>query len=279
MRVRLAHASLQFSDTDKQHTADIEKIFDRCVSRKVAWITGTEAGPGSGNTGKELLRVSKEHGYRAWVPAEQSKGNGRATDCWVAVREDLISGGWKRGFEKVIPGSQELYKDAGVDPDSTPRWGPKGLVHVSFNSEVFGSRIAVGSAHYLTGARSPKDANIKGVDHWEWNEDLANAIGDWFRKEGQGKNLAFYGGDQNMADSKNDEPQGDTFFGANVTSVQDELKKWANTGHGPIDVIATYNKDGRVKALDVVVLGDKKFFLHGDHFYVEATVEVAPLNG
>lgn len=277
MRVRIAHISLQFSDTNKQHTQDLEKLFDRAVRRKYAWITGTEAGPGARNTGEELVRVAREHNYRPWVPSEQAEGNGRATDTWVAVREDLISGGWEQGYIPVIPGSSALYRENGHDPDSNPRWGPKGVVHVGFDSDVFGSRVSVASSHYLTGGRSPSAGPVKGVDHWEWNETLARAIGDWFREAGRGRNLAFYGGDQNMSDKKNDAPQGDTFFGANVTSVQDELKKWEGTGHGPIDVIATYNKDGRVSALKVTVLDDKEFHLHTDHFLVEALVNVEPI--
>lgn len=277
MRVRVAHISLQFSDNDKQHTSDIEKIFDRAVDRRVAWLTGTESGPGSGNTAKELVRVAKEHGYRPWVPAAQAKGAGQHSGSWLVVRDDLVLGNWKQGFLPGIPGSAEFYKEQGLGSRTLPRWGPRGLVNVSFDSLPELGHISVGAAHYLTGARSPKGSVIKGVNHWEENEKLAGIVGDWFREQGAGKGLAFYGGDQNMDDSKNEEPQGDTFFGANVTSVQDELLKWENTGHGPIDVIATYNKDGRVTALKVNVLDDSEFRLATDHFYLEAVLNVEPL--
>lgn len=80
-----------------------------------------------------------------------------------------------------------------------------------------------------------------------------------------------------MADDRNNEPQGDTFFGQPLTSAWDELNRHESTGHGNIDVIASYNKDGRVKALDIVALDDKEFFLHTDHFLVEATFQVDPL--
>lgn len=272
MRVRVAHTSMQFSDSNEHHTSDVAKIFERAVNRKVAWVTGTEAGPGADNLGKELVRIAKGHGYRPWVPTEQAKNKGRATDCWVAVREDLITNGWKQGFDLVIPSSYELYKNHGLDPHGSPNWGPRGLTHVSFNSKVFGSRVAIGSAHYLTGAPSPKVPAVKGVNHWDQNEKLAHAIGAWFRDQGKGKNIAFYTGDQNMNDTKTD-----TFMGVDVTSIQDELKKWANTGHGPIDVIASYNKDRRVKAQQVQTFTDREFRLHGDHFYIEATYTVEPL--
>lgn len=119
MRIRVAHVSLQFGDTDKQHTSDITRIFDRAVARRYAWVMGTEAGPGSGNTGKELLRIGKDHDYQMWVPEEQAQGKGRATDCWIAVRKDLIAGGWKTGYVPVIPGSQELYKREVSTPTSS----------------------------------------------------------------------------------------------------------------------------------------------------------------
>lgn len=269
MRIRTAHASLQFNDSDKQHTHDIEKIFDRAVDRRQAWLTGTESGPGAGNTGRELIRVARDHGYRPWVPEHQANGIAQHTDCWIAVREDLIEGDWKRGYEHVIPGSNQFEDEMDLNGKV---WGPKGLVHVAFDSTPKGlGRINIGAAHYLTGGREP------GSKYWTLNEYLSSAVGDWARKVGEGPGLVFYGGDQNMADDKNDEPQGDTFFGEPLTSTWDELKKWESTGHGTIDVIASYNKDRRVKALRTFALNDKEFRLNTDHFYVEAVFDVEPL--
>lgn len=278
MRVRVAHASLQFGDTDAQHTADIEKIFDRCVDRRVGWITGTEAGPGSGNTGEELIRVAREHGYKPWVPEVQAgpREFGGNTDCWLAVRKDLISSDWETGYDPAIPGSQELYKEQGLNPDSHPRWGPKGLVKARFYCAPLQGRVALGAAHYLTDAHHP-DAVTKGIDHWEWNNKLAEVIGDWAREVGKGRDLAFYAGDQNMADQRNTTPQGDTFFGEPLTSLADELENWQNTGHGPIDVIASYNRDRRVSGLKFEVFDDKEFKLNTDHFYLEGVFNVEPL--
>lgn len=279
MRVRVAHTSLQFSDNDKQTTHDIEKIFDRSVARKTAWLTGTEAGSGAGNTGRELVRIGRNHGYKMWVPSNQKSGPGSSTDCWIAVREDLVDkGSWKSGYLDAIKGSQQLYESLGKDGDLNPRWGPKGLVHVQFKSTRSGLGVVnIGAAHYLTKARSPKSPKIHGVDHWEQNKKLTDVIGKWSREEGQGNALVFYGGDQNMADNKNKEPQGDTFMGEPLTSMWDEVKFWENTGHGNIDVIASYDKDGRVKALHINAFNDKQFFLHGDHFYIEGVFNVEPL--
>lgn len=269
MRIRAAHASLQFSDTNRQHTRDIERIFDRAVARRYAWITGTEAGPGAGNTGRELVRIGRDHDYRVWVPEHQGKGIAQHTDCWIAVRKDLIVSGWKRGYEHVIPGSKQL--DDELDLPKGKRWGPKGVVHVSFNSLPQIGRISIGAAHYLTDARNPDS------QYWPLNQQLAEAIGDWAKEAGKGQDLVFYGGDQNMADNKNNQPQGDTFFGEDLTSTWDELRKYENTGHGVIDVVATYNKDGRVSALDTNVVNDRALHLHMDHFIVEALLKVEPL--
>lgn len=272
MRIRLAHASLQFSDGDKQHTADIEKIFDRCVSRRVAMIGGTEAGPGSRNTGEELLRVAREHGYKPWVPSEQANGNGRATDCWLAVRNDLIVGDWERGYIPVIPGSSELYKRQGLDPDLNPRWGPKGIVYASFKSIPQLGRLSLGVGHHLTqGQRPGPKSVIHGVDHYDWNEKLDDAFAEWMAKSGRGPALTFATMDRNASDRRSP---------ANIegtTTLADELKKWQNTGHGDIDWILSLNKDGRVKGVDFQVLDDKEFPLATDHFYLEGTFSVEPL--
>lgn len=268
------HASLQFGDTDRQHTEDFTKIFTRAADRRVAWITGTEAGPGSGNTGDELLRIGDALGYRMWVPSTRRKGKpGWATDCWIGVRKDLIDSNWSRGYIPVIPGSGELSDDpkwAAII--GKKRWGPKGIVHCSFVNDEVG-KVSVAAAHYLTDARRPSSP------YWDLNRDLGLAIGEWAVEAGRGSALAFYGGDQNMADARNDEPQGDTFFGAPLTSAQDELKRWENTGHGPIDVIASYDADGRVSAKYVRALDDKEFPLHTDHFLVEAGFDVRLLKG
>lgn len=269
MRVRVAHVSLQFSDSDKQHTQDIEKIFNRAAARRVAWITGTESGPGAGNTGKELIRVARANGYRPWVPEHQANGIAQHTDCWIAVRRDLIGKNWSRGYDHVIPGSGQLKDEMDLDGK---RWGPKGLVRVGFDSTYPGlGHVSIGAAHYLTQGQSPKS------EFWKLNKQLGDKIVDWAREEGRGHALVFYGGDQNMNDSKNDQPQGDTFFGGPLTSTWDELRKWENTGHGNIDVIASYNKDGRVTAMSVDALNDREFHLHTDHFYVETTFRVDPI--
>lgn len=274
MKVRVSHTSLQFKDSDEQHAADVTKIFKRAVDRHVAWLTGTEAGPGSGNTAEALINVAASHGYHAWVPSEQAKGGGRATDCWIAVRDDLISGNPDRGFLPAVESSDELYRRKNSEAKSFPRWGPKGLVYFSFDCDRLDGRINIGAAHYLTKAHHPDHSTDHGVNRWELNEDIAEVIGKWAKHVGKGHDLVFYAGDQNMLDAKNKTPQGDTFFGEKMTSLADELSKWQNTGHGSIDVIASYNRDGRVKGVRFKVLDDREFRLHTDHYHLEGVFDV-----
>lgn len=256
-RLRFAHASMQFSDSTRQKDHDARVVF----TRGYHIITGTEAGPGaSADLRLALHRHARANGYRLFIP-------GRPTDCWVAVDRDLITGGWEKAYEPVIPGSGSLDQSAGGR-----RWGPKGVVSVGFDTEDLG-HISVAAAHYLTGGRRPGPAGTHGgVDHYAWNTRLAHAIGEWAKEAGKGKALAFYGGDQNIVDRTDD-----TFRGAPLTSAWDELGKYENTGHGNIDVIASYDRDGRVSWKSIRALDDRELFLHTDHFLVEAVAEVVRL--
>ena len=273
MKIRIAHVSLQWSDSSKQHTHDIKAVFKQANERRYAWITGTEAGPGAGNTASELLRIGTEAGYRMFVPQiERSDAvpAGR-TDSWIAVREDLVKSGYREDFQLVIPGYEQI-KDKFHEPVPKATWGPKGIVSVTFKSLPQIGEVNVAVSHYLTDARNPSS------QFWPWNKKLADAISNWAKKVGKGTALAFYAGDQNMNDEKNNEPQGDTFMGGDLTSIADELKQWKTTSpHGPIDVIASYDGDGRVTGVRWKVYRDKQLFLNTDHFLCEATYDVREL--
>jgi hypothetical protein len=256
----ISHTSLQFGDTDREHTEDIEAI----LSRGRMLVGGTEAGLGAGNTAKELKRIGAAYDYRMWVP----QAEGINTDCWVGVHKDLADGGFKTHFNPVIPSSREFEKK-GLRCDR--RWGPKGLVWLEFDSDL--GHISHGAMHYLTGARHPHAVHGE-VDHWAWNKKLGRHAGLWAAQQGRGPGLAFVSLDGNMADNKNDEPQGDMFFDSPVTTAADELEAWENTGHGAIDGIASYNHDGRVKALDWRVFTDRELRLAADHYHCEADYAV-----
>lgn len=239
-----AHISMQYRDSRAQHAEDVRRIFRRAVTQNWRWFTGTEAGPGSKRLEQQLRNAAAANGYRFFKAGP--------TDAWICVQEAFIAGGWEEGYDKVIPAS----KDLGKGPIG--RWGEKGLVRVAFDTESVG-RINLGVAHYVQNARE------EGSFNWRWNGKLAAHIGDWAVERGQGTDLCFYGGDQNLADD-----QVDTFYGEPMLSAWDELGKWEPTGHGNIDVVASYVRDGRVSAEYVRTLDDQVFPLNTDHFLVEA---------
>lgn len=239
------HASLQFSDSKTQKESDAEKIFARATKRKIAWITGTELGGGN-EVGRAAIKSAAEaSGYRFVF-----KGG----DCWVAVEKSRIKGGFKADFEKVIDGKSGQFTD-------------KGVLSVTWDDTIL-DRVTVLTAHYLTKGRPNSKDPQYGVRLPE-NTLLAQAIGAKAKEAGKGPALVFYGGDQNISDRTDD-----TFLGEPLTSTWDELQKWENTGHGNIDVIASYDPDRRVKAAYVRALDDKEFHLHSDHFLVESGFDV-----
>lgn len=240
--VDIAHFSMQFSDTKLQQNRDAAKIFRRGYD----WITGTEAG--YKGTLIDVLRVgAATSGYAFHV----YKSN------WIAVRKDRIrQGSFDKGGETVVDSDVTV----GNGSDSNVAW-------VQFYDGALGRTVTVLCSHYPTRGR-PNSSQDQSVN-LKHNKTLARAIGDLAEKEGKGKALVFYGGDQNIVDRI-----ADTFFGEPLTSAWDELKKHRNTGHGNIDVIASLDKDRQVEAKYVRALDDKKLFLFTDHFPVEAGYKV-----
>lgn len=261
MKVRTAHVSLEVFDNDKQHTEDVEKILERAVNRRYAWLTGTESG---GNTAKELVRVAKANGYRPHVPD--------GTDCWILVRNDLISGNFDANLQRVIPGAERLYREANLPnaDNLRPRWAPKGLITVGFDCDKLAGRINVGVTHHLTSGRvDGPDSVIHGVDHYDWNQKLDRAVIDWAREVAAGRNLAFFNTDRNLSDRRSGE---DEIKG--LTTLADELRDWQPSGHGDIDWMMSYDKDGRVTGASFTVLDDREFHLNTDHYFCEGVYNV-----
>lgn len=255
MKIKVQESSMQYSDTPKQHEKDAKAVF----SLGSHIVLGTEAGPGSNVLPAALKQEAEAKGYWFYVPR-------RPTDCWVAVKKSLMPDKPRTGYIPVIEGSSESG-----DPH---RYGPKGIVWMRGKTSL--GRLSVASFHGLTKARYPgmaqHDKPGDPVDHRAENERLGHALGDWATQEGKGTNLVFAGGDTNLLDRTDD-----VFFGAPLTTCWDELKTWPATGHGNIDVIASYDRDGRVKCLKSRVLHDRDLHLFSDHFTVVATYEVAPL--
>ena len=247
--LKFAHASLQFSDTAKQHTEDITTIF----SRGYDVITGTEAGPGANNTSDELKRIGALKGYHVHVPGRY--------DTWVAVKKSLVKDSLKTGAEFAI------WRSSKHTPKPPGRWGDKGVVWLSWNMGPTYGTLAVGAVHYLTNGGAGKALKAKS------DTEYARVIQKWADTHGKGTLLAFIGGDFNLSDKTNDVFKGQAKF----RTCWDDLEKWPNTGHGNIDAIARYKPDGRVKCGGARVLDDKKLFLNTDHFLVEAEYEITAL--
>ena len=237
------HFSMQYSDNAKQHAFDTEKIFKHARSRNAAWFTGTESS--EREWWAMIVEAADKYGYKL----HQNRGN------FVAVDKEIIKkGSWLTGDVFVMDND----KVVGPGHDSDFPW-----VTFQHKNERIGT-ISVAAIHYPTKGRTPSDPN-----HWV-NKLYAEVLGKWALAKGKGAALVFVGGDFNMADNK----QLDLFFDQPLTTYGDELGRWPNTGHGPIDAMATYDPDVRVECTGYNVLDDKKFFLHTDHFGIQGRVKV-----
>lgn len=242
MTLDLAHYSLQYSDTTKRKAADAAKIFVKGYDA----ITGTEAG--EEDTQRVMRVAAHNNGYTFFVRRSN----------WVSIKKALIlPGSYHKGHEAIVDNADVV----GHGHDLHVTWAGcemEGIGEVTFLA-----------SHYARYGR-PDARSEKYKVNVEDNRELARGIGRLAEQFGRGRSLVFYGGDQNIVDKDTD-----TFFGEDLTSAWDELRKYENTGHGNIDVMASFDRDGRVKAKYIRALDDKEYFLHTDHFPVEAgfTVE------
>lgn len=244
LMIRAGHASMQYSDTRPQVVSDARAIF----ARGYDWLTGTEAGENPVNA--VLKAEAEKQGYTF----HEYKSN------WVAIKKANAKGG------KVTNGAVTV-----VDNDLVIGPGHDlNIVWSTFDHPALG-RISVMASHYATKGR-PDAKEPLYRRNLAANKQLAAAIGKKAGELGKGTALVFYGGDQNIVDALND-----TFFGQAMTSSWDELKRYENTGHGNIDVIASYDADARVKAVAVNAYNDRELHLHSDHYLIDTTFAVVPL--
>lgn len=247
MDLNLMHCSMQFSDSTSQKQHDAKVIFQRAVKRKVQWLTGTEAGMGaSADLRKALIKEAKANGYRFAVQS----------DVWIAVRKDLITPkSWKKGWIKTL--------ESGT---GSQNFSDRGIIWVEFANDKLGL-VSVGCSHYMTHGRTPKE------EYYNANTKLTKAIGAWGKVHGEGRErICFFHGDTNIPDRLYD-----VFRGQPFTTLADELKNWENTGHGSIDVIASYDADKRVKGTYWRVQDDKDLPLFTDHWITEGGFTVGEL--
>lgn len=249
MKIRVAHSSQQHNDPPPQHKHDAVALFERAVERDYIWITGTEAGQ---RPFAQLLRgTAKDHGYTF---AEYKS-------LWVCVQKKFIEKGtYKHNAETVTDNAN--IRGRGHDPS---------LLWAQFVNQDLGPMTVM--AGHLPRFGRPDAHNREYRANLKWNEKVAQAVGNHADELGAHKALFFYGGDQNIPDSISD-----TFLGAPMTSAGDEVGHTPNTGHGPIDVIASYDGDGRVSAVSFKAFNDKKFFLYTDHYLTEAVFDIRELS-
>jgi exonuclease III len=209
-------------------------------------LGGSEVGGGN-KAGRQIYAdAAAQHGYEFFF-----EGSG---DCWIAVKKSFMAGKGSAEWTKVI----DTKEGAGTHTD-------RGLLTVSFPTKDIGP-VHVIAAHYLTKGRAA------GQPNYVLNRRLAAAIGDRAREVGKGENKVFYMGDQNIVDRTED-----TFFGHPFTSAWDEVNRYENTGHGNIDVIASWDPDGAVEALGIRALDDTERHLFTDHFLIEAEYKIRHL--
>lgn len=249
--LRFQHSSLQFSDTREQQEQDIRDLFEHGGDFPIK--TGTEAGPDASNHNANRLflnKYAKEYDHRIAY----------FRDNWIAVDRSIIK---KRTFMSGNVFVADNDETVGAGHDS-------GFCTVSFEHVLDGvGEINVAACHFPTKGRTPRDPN------YHINVRYSNYLGRWVKKAGKGTALAFVVGDFNRPD---DRTRDWTIGDQNLTSVPDELKgPWQNTGHGPIDGMMSYDRDGRVSAKWVNVLADKEFFQHSDHLVVRCAFDVRHL--
>jgi hypothetical protein len=240
--LKAAHSSGQFSDSDAQQHNDAERLVRRMGQRQWRWLTGTEAGSQS-SLDVAFRGIDDESGLKFHKDP--------AADVWALVRKDLFQkGSVEQQFYKVIDAAAGLF-------------GNRGVFRLSGRCSLVGADLTILVGHYLT-AEGAKQSH-----HLDGNKRIAAKIGDLAREYGKGRDLVFYGGDQNEQDRKVD-----TFHGQPMTSLADELKRWKDTGHGSIDVMASYNQDKRVTGKSWMVFDDEEFALHTDHWLCEGSWNV-----
>ena len=245
-KLHLTQASMLYSLPLQRKRADLEAIFTRAASRGVDAIGGTEF---PDDASRRLLKsVANDFGYRVF------HNRGR-DDVWLAIGKAFIIGKATTEWDPIGPQEEGFGKP-----------GPRGLLQVHLEDSPIGP-VTFAEAHLLTKGRPDGPAFMR--QNLELNRRFTRAIGEAAKRNGAGRRLFFYMGDQNIVDREND-----TFLGAPLTSSWDELEKWENTGHGNIDVIASYDKDGRVSAAYCRALDDGEFPLRGDHFLVESGFNV-----
>lgn len=244
--IKHQHTSLQYSDTEPQMRHDVRTLFEK--GKQFPVKTGTESGPDN-----PLYDIVEEFAKKFDHALVRYRAN------WVAVDRDIIKRNSARKGRIFVADNARL----------TGRQHDRGFPTLSFThkDERMG-RIHVAGFHYSTHGRLPNDPN------YDTNKLYAEKIALWMQEAAKGTDIALGAGDFNMIDKF---PRQDWAFGEPFTSMGDELSKYPNTGHGPIDGFVSYDGDKRVKAKKLEVLADNKLKMFTDHYVLRGTWSVRHL--
>lgn len=249
---KIMHLSGEVYDPLGQRKTDYEKV----AKLGADVFTGTEVGPGEV---RPLVReIFSDHNYRVYLSPT-------ASDGWIAVKKDIITGHFEGGSIHVLDSAP-----AAGDPHPYSR---KDITWVKYESDVYGGGMAHGAFHMLTKGRWPgqaqEDKPGDPVNHYQANKMFGRKLADFAIQAGVGPNKSWLMGDSNLLDSR-----ADIFVGKPVTTCWDELKKYPDTGHGNIDVIASLDADQKVTCKSARVYTDRDLPLNTDHYLVEAVYSI-----
>lgn len=258
MLLNLQFSAGEHGKTPQAYRTFVTRICKYGKKNGVMAIGGTEGATSGGNTTLPTLRmVAPRYGYTV-----HSSGHGE----WVLVNK-VLGTTVQSGFMPVIPA--QGHTPGPHDGAHTAR----GIEYVVIRPMAdMGGMVHVGVSHWLTMGTDP--STIRG----QANLKLEAAIGAWAKQAGVGHDLVFAMGDTNM-----DDKHRNAFTGVPLTSCWDELGRWPIThphpnGHGPtLDLIASYNRDHRVKCHSARALNDAQLPLPVDHYTVVAEYRVTPV--
>ena len=251
-KLTIQHSSMEVFDAVAQQAEDAAKIL--ALGNDI--VCGTEGRV----AWRALKQNARKYGYFIYM--------GGRSDSWIAIKKDICAKYPKQKWRTVKPkwGYEKIFSSAGSSGDPHGPYGDRGITFGVFAHKDLGI-VSVGTSHYLTKGRTKDQTPPGEFNHYDMNTVITDHIGKWARTYGKKSALAFFTADSNIVDTHDD-----VFRGEPLTTAWDELGKYPNTGHGTIDVIASYDRDGRVKCIGGRILPELN--LHSDHITIKATYEV-----
>ena len=253
LRVKVAHCSMRFGISEAKKIKDFDTLF----SRGYYWITGTEAGPGAGNSQKIMKAAARKWGYYLVVSSKYG--------TWVAVRKTLTTSAGVRKTESHALDNSTKLKTPG-------KFGAKGVVGATFNTGKIYGKISVGAVHYTNTSGSGGKTKKKLFD-----TKYAKVLVAWRKRRVKYGSLVFMGGDMNRNDRTNDVFMGQGGF---ITCWDERDGAYPHTSegnHGTIDVIARMTGTSRVKLVSCRHWNDNGIFMNTDHYIIEAVYDIMPI--